>query len=137
MASTGRLPVVGGPKVPSHLGLHEGLGRRPQGLQDVHPNRRQLRAAPPQRPALVDDVLEALGIRPEAQRRGLGTLLVQPMLDRADSEGVYCYLETSNPANVPFYERLGFRVTADVPLIPDGPPHFAMKRPVGGLPATD
>lgn len=81
--------------------------------------------------------LEALGIRPEAQRKGLGTLLVQPILDRADSEGVYCYLETSNPANVAYYERFGFLVTTDLPLIPDGPPHFAMKRPIGGLQAPE
>lgn len=78
--------------------------------------------------------LEALGIRPEAQRKGLGTQLVQPILDRADSEGIYCYLETSNPANVAYYERFGFRVTTDLPLIPNGPPHFAMSRPVNGLP---
>ncbi|MEX0790278.1 MAG: GNAT family N-acetyltransferase, partial [Actinomycetota bacterium] len=44
--------------------------------------------------------LEALGIRPEAQRRGLGTSLMNPILGRADSEGIYCYLETSDPANI-------------------------------------
>lgn len=79
--------------------------------------------------------LEALGIRPETQRKGLGSRLVQPVLDRADSEGVECYLETSNPQNVAFYERFGFRVLKDLPLIPSGPPHIAMRRPVGGGPA--
>ncbi|HEX2052775.1 MAG TPA: GNAT family N-acetyltransferase [Actinomycetota bacterium] len=72
--------------------------------------------------------LEALGIRPEAQRRGLGSRLLQPVLERADSEGLPCYLETSDPANVAFYERFGFEVVRQVPLIPDGPPHVAMRR---------
>lgn len=75
--------------------------------------------------------LEALGIRPEAQRQGLGTRLVTPILERADSEGVECYLETSNPANVAYYQRFGFEVLRDVPLVPDGPPHISMRRPVG------
>lgn len=76
--------------------------------------------------------LEALGIRPETQRRGLGTMLVKPMLERADSDEVYCYLETSNPANVEFYKRFGFQVITDLPPIPGGPPYIAMRRPVGG-----
>lgn len=78
--------------------------------------------------------LEALGIRPEAQRQGIGSELVTPILERGDEEEIECYLETSDPANVAFYERFGFRVVADLPLIPDGPPHIAMRRPVGGTP---
>ncbi len=78
--------------------------------------------------------LEALGIRPDAQRQGLGSRLVRPILERADSEGVECYLETSNPANIAFYTRFGFRVLADVPLIPNGPPHIAMRRRVAAGP---
>ena len=76
--------------------------------------------------------LEALGIRPEAQRKGLGSRLVEPVLQRADSEGIDCYLETSNPENVGFYERFGFRVLKDVPLLPSGPPHIAMRRAATG-----
>lgn len=76
--------------------------------------------------------LEALGIRPQAQRQGLGSKLVVPILERGDEEGLECYLETSDPANVAFYERFGFRVVTDHPLISGGPPHIAMRRPVGG-----
>jgi ribosomal protein S18 acetylase RimI-like enzyme len=78
--------------------------------------------------------LEALGIRPEAQRQGLGSRLVEPMLRRADDQGVECYLETSDPKNIAYYERFGFRVVTDEPLLLDGPPHIAMRRPVGGKP---
>lgn len=81
--------------------------------------------------------LEALGIRPEAQRQGLGSRLMRPILERADSEGVDCYLETSNPANVAFYGRFGFEVTTDVPLIPNGPPHVAMRRRFGAPGSTE
>lgn len=75
--------------------------------------------------------LEALGIRPEAQRRGLGSRLMRPVLDRADAGGVDCYLETSDPANVAFYERFGFKVVQEGPLVPGGPPHVAMRRSPG------
>ena len=44
--------------------------------------------------------LEVLSVRPEFQRRGLGTRLVEPILERADRDGVPCRLETSDPANV-------------------------------------
>lgn len=76
--------------------------------------------------------LEALGIRPEAQRRGLGTRLMNPVLQRADSEGVYCYLETSDPANITYYRRFGFEVVTENPTLPGAPPNIAMKRPVAG-----
>ncbi len=78
-------------------------------------------------------VLEALGIRPEAQRRGLGTRLMNPVLRKADSEGVYCYLETSDPANIAFYGRFGFEVVDQSPLVPGGPPNIVMKRPVAAV----
>jgi GNAT superfamily N-acetyltransferase len=54
-----------------------------------------------------------VGVAPEHQGRGLGRALLQPVLDRADADGVPCYLETAQPANVTFYERLGFRVLVD------------------------
>lgn len=73
--------------------------------------------------------LEVLGIRPEHQRRGIGGRLMAPALERADEEGVAAFLETSDPANVPYYERFGFSVVEEVGLVPGGPPHVAMRRP--------
>ena len=73
--------------------------------------------------------LEALSVRPECQRRGLGSRLVQPILERADMEGVPCYLETSDPANIAFYGRFGFDVVGPpLVVVPDGPPLTAMWR---------
>jgi ribosomal protein S18 acetylase RimI-like enzyme len=79
--------------------------------------------------------LVVMSVRPEFQRQGLGTRLAEPVLQRADRDRVACYLETSDPANVAFYERLGFEVVnPDLRVIPGGPPLIAMRRaaPKGG-----
>jgi RimJ/RimL family protein N-acetyltransferase len=51
-----------------------------------------------------------LGVAPEIRGTGVGSALMQPMLRRADEEGLPCYLETFAADNVPFYEKHGFRV---------------------------
>ena len=74
--------------------------------------------------------LEVLGIRPGFQRQGLGTRLIQPVLDQADADGDPCFLETSDRTNASFYERFGFSVIDnDLHLVPNGPTHVAMRRP--------
>jgi GNAT superfamily N-acetyltransferase len=79
--------------------------------------------------------LEVMGVRPEAQRQGHGTALIEPVLARADREGVDCRLETSDPANVAYYERFGFTVVDPaLRLVPDGPTHVSMHRPPAGRP---
>jgi ribosomal protein S18 acetylase RimI-like enzyme len=54
--------------------------------------------------------LEFIGTDPGAQGKGLGTALMQPMIDRCDEEGVGAYLESSKESNVGFYARFGFEV---------------------------
>lgn len=77
--------------------------------------------------------LEALSVRPECQGRRLGSRLVKPILERADAEGVPCYLETSDPANIAFYRRFGFEVVDPaLVVIPGGPPLTRMWRAVPG-----
>ena len=61
--------------------------------------------------------LAILGVDPAAQGQGLGSQLLQPMLDRCDTEGVPAYLECSKERNVDFYARHGFRVTGEVELL--------------------
>ncbi len=76
--------------------------------------------------------LQALGVRADAQRRGHGRRLVQPMLDEADAQGIPCCLETFHLSNVPYYESLGFVAPAGpMPLFPGGPPVVRMSRPPG------
>lgn len=40
----------------------------------------------------------------------MGGALLTPIFQRADQEGLPCYLETFVSANVPFYEHRGFKV---------------------------
>jgi GNAT superfamily N-acetyltransferase len=52
--------------------------------------------------------LHLLGVRPEAQGRGLSRAVLTPMFARADEKKVPIFLETMPQANVPIYEKLGF-----------------------------
>jgi ribosomal protein S18 acetylase RimI-like enzyme len=49
-----------------------------------------------------------LGVEPRSQRHGLGSALMRPVLERADTEQIACYLETENQRNVAFYQKQGF-----------------------------
>ena len=73
--------------------------------------------------------LEVLSVRPEHQRQGLGSRLVTPILEHADGDGVPCYLETADPANVDFYQRFGFEiVNPALEVIAGGPTLITMRR---------
>ncbi len=53
--------------------------------------------------------LMLLGVDPPCQGQGIGGRLIWPVLDRAEGNGVACYLETEKEENVRFYGRYGFR----------------------------
>lgn len=72
--------------------------------------------------------LEVLGVRPASQGLGVGSALLQPALVRADRDRLPCHLETSDPANLAFYERFGFTFVEDHQLVVGGPPHYSMRR---------
>jgi ribosomal protein S18 acetylase RimI-like enzyme len=77
-----------------------------------------------------------VGVDPALQGRGRGSALVRDGLAQADEAGLPCYLNTNTPANLPFYERLGFTVLEQAPLGEGGPPAWAMRRdPTGRPPA--
>ena len=71
--------------------------------------------------------LETLSVSPPAQRRGIGTALIEPGLARADADGVGCYLETQRESNIPYYRRFGFELTDEISL-EDSPPLWLMWR---------
>jgi GNAT superfamily N-acetyltransferase len=71
--------------------------------------------------------LGVLGTDPPAQGRGLGSAVMQPVLERCDAEGTPAYLESSKERNVPFYRRHGFEVTEELRL-PGAPPLWLMWR---------
>ncbi len=60
--------------------------------------------------------LSALGVDPERQGEGIGTALMQPVLERADREQQPAYLETATGRNVLLYERQGFSVVEEITL---------------------
>ncbi len=70
--------------------------------------------------------LAGIGVDPSAQRRGIGTALLEPGLAAAARAGLPAVLLTNNEANLPFYGRHGFVVVrmAETPV--DGPRAWAM-----------
>ena len=58
--------------------------------------------------------LAALGVDVHRQGQGLGSILMKHALVRVDREGKAAYLESSNPRNIPFYERHGFEVVGRI-----------------------
>lgn len=52
-----------------------------------------------------------VAVSPEAQGKGIGRKLFEAVTDRADEEGVKCYLESSKDVpNVEIYRRMGFEM---------------------------
>ena len=72
--------------------------------------------------------LEALGVEPAMRRRRIGSRLIEPVLARADFDGVACYLETFNENSLSFYRRHGFRIAAAGKVPAGGPDFWAMIR---------
>ena len=58
--------------------------------------------------------LPLIGVDPSSQGRGFGSALLRYALERFDQDGLPAYLESSNPRNIPLYERHGFEVTGSI-----------------------
>ena len=61
--------------------------------------------------------LMLLGVDPDRQGQGIGGVLIEPVVSRADASGLPCYLETMKEINVTFYKKHGFDVVweGDIP----------------------
>lgn len=60
--------------------------------------------------------LAVIGSDPAVRGKGFGQALMRSRLDRCDAEHAPAYLESSNPDNVPYYQRFGFEVTGEIKL---------------------
>jgi GNAT superfamily N-acetyltransferase len=71
--------------------------------------------------------LPLLGVDPAHQRQGHGSALLHHALARCDRTGAAAYLESTDRANVPFYESHGFKVLGEI-QVGSSPPLFPMVR---------
>ncbi|MEU9629963.1 GNAT family N-acetyltransferase [Streptomyces luteogriseus] len=74
------------------------------------------------------EYLWMIGVAPGRQGEGLGTALIEAVLDRCDREGLPAYLEASNARSRKLYERLGFEPAGPALDLPDGPAMWPMWR---------
>ncbi len=58
--------------------------------------------------------LPLIAADPARQGQGLGTALMTAALERIDADGRPAYLESSNPRNIPLYERFGFERIGEI-----------------------
>lgn len=72
--------------------------------------------------------LPFIGVDPPLQGEGLGSALLRHSLESVDRDGMPAYLESSNPQNVPLYERFGFKVLGTIQA-GSSPPIYPMLRP--------
>ncbi|HEU5109236.1 MAG TPA: GNAT family N-acetyltransferase [Micromonosporaceae bacterium] len=63
--------------------------------------------------------LALLGVLPDRQRQGLGSVLLRHRHARLDRQGRAAYLEAASPRGVAFYRRFGYREAG--PAFPVGP----------------
>lgn len=75
--------------------------------------------------------LFVVGIDPSQQGNGLGERLLAPTLAYGDATGAAAYLESTNPRNIGFYQRLGFEIVSE--FHPEGGPLLTgmWREPVG------
>ncbi|MGL5872611.1 MAG: GNAT family N-acetyltransferase [Xenococcaceae cyanobacterium] len=72
--------------------------------------------------------LMMLGVKADCQSQGIGSKLLQPILQTADKEGLPCYLETSTDRAVRFYQKNGFEITNTFKLSQNNLQLWTMKR---------
>lgn len=81
--------------------------------------------------------LAVLGVEPSEQGRGIGTRLLQPVLQRLDREDRAAYLETSKERNIGWYARQGFELAKTLEVREGAPPIWTMWRaPHPATPST-
>lgn len=71
-------------------------------------------------PAAPHWYLPAMGVDPIRQGSGIGSAVLDHSLARCDQTCRLAYLESTNPANIPFYQRHGFEVVGEIQI--DGSP---------------
>jgi len=113
-------------QVRSLLGSGWALALRPERLV---PGTRYVAALDRAHPREPMWYLQVLATDPIAQRRGVGATLLGPGHERADREGLDCWLETQKEDNIVYYRRFGWEVAGELRPVSGGPPLWTMRRP--------
>lgn len=71
--------------------------------------------------------LPMIGTDPTQQGKGYGSILLAHALRACDRDRLPAYLESSNPKNIPLYERFGFETLGTIQA-GSSPPMFPMRR---------
>jgi ribosomal protein S18 acetylase RimI-like enzyme len=71
--------------------------------------------------------LAFIGVDPVWHGQGIGAALLAYALEKIDQQGLQAYLESSNPRNVPLYQRHGFEVIREI-RVGGSPPVIPMLR---------
>jgi ribosomal protein S18 acetylase RimI-like enzyme len=71
--------------------------------------------------------LPLIGVDPAHQGKGYGSALLRHALASCDRNHQIAYLESSNPRNIPLYERHGFKLLGEIQA-GSSPPIFPMSR---------
>jgi N-acetylglutamate synthase-like GNAT family acetyltransferase len=79
-------------------------------------------------PATAHYYLITLGVEPHFQRKGIGSVLLQPILQLCDEQQIPAYLETAKEQNLSFYARHGFQVREIIKMPQAGPTLWTMWR---------
>jgi ribosomal protein S18 acetylase RimI-like enzyme len=79
-------------------------------------------------PSAAHYYLFAIGIAADAAGQGIGSALITHVLSRCDEEQMPAYLENSNPRNLHFYRKHGFRVLREICPTRNGPTLWLMWR---------
>jgi GNAT superfamily N-acetyltransferase len=84
-------------------------------------------------PRIAHYYLDSLGVVPEWQGRGIGSALMEPVLQRCDIERMPAYLNAGSARSRDLYLRHGFEVSEEFRLPEGGPPLWRMWREPAAL----